>query len=853
MRHARGMILFFLLLTRISYAQELPVLPLPVHIEKEAGPSPAFSSVHSLVYTGLDDAAKTRLKEHWAAFIKTRPAVAKGTGIPVTLGLLGQNQSFDKLVALPAAQWRDKMGSEGYLLIFNARQHILAANTETGLFYGMQTIKQLIRAGWKQALFIADYPSFAHRQVYDDISRGPISTVAYIKEQIARLAELKINALSFYIEHVVQPVSYPDFAPANGKLTIPQIKELSAYAARYHMQLIGSFQSFGHFDKILSLPRYRSMGETSTLISPLNPGAREFLKSVIGELCDAFSGPYFNVNCDETFDLGKGKSKAYIDSIGPARFYADHIKFLYDIVQQHHKKLMIWGDIALTHETILDMLPRDITYLTWEYGGQPSFAKWMEPFQKRGLTFMVCPGVLNSYRLIPDMTMATANIDGFIPEGKEKGAAGVVTTVWDDGGAYLFSGDWYGVYKAADKSWNTHAGGKASFDARYTMTAYETSDESYVHALDDMMALRKLPLTYNLTDNIWNQKLLPASGRQLILNNTDVDSALHIIYRAKNAIAAAMPARHTSDIETLQLSIEQYRLIMEGRRQMPVIARHYREARTLAGSNPSAAISLLQSAETLTADLKNRYSILKDRFRAAWLRENQLYSLDIATKPYNTRINELQQLQNRLSQARQSIQNKQALAPAPAIQLDIVESDHYYFQNWLLCGPFPLEAPNRLPVFLYSGDAATETPPKPGDLISFQHKSFRWQKYASPNGGITQLDDFYPAEKETVAYAFCTITTDKPLIVESFAAAGNGLEAFCNGAKVSNRPLEEHPHEKEQIMLLSLKAGTNAILFKIPTDSEPWSFSFRLDPKLAITSQKYKYFINTEKGNHEAE
>ncbi len=134
------------------------------------------------------------------------------------------------------------------------------------------------------------------------------------------MAELKINYLSFYIEHVVQPVSYPDFAPANGKLTIAQIKELSAYAAKYHMQLIGSFQSFGHFDKILALPQYKSMGETNTLISPLDPKARKFLEEVIGELCDAFSAPWFNVNCDETFDLNKGRSKAYIDSIGPARF-----------------------------------------------------------------------------------------------------------------------------------------------------------------------------------------------------------------------------------------------------------------------------------------------------------------------------------------------------------------------------------------------------------------------------------------------------------------------------------------------------------------------------------------------------
>jgi hypothetical protein len=42
----------------------------------------------------------------------------------------------------------------------------------------------------------------------------------------------------------VQPLSHPDFAPKDGKLTIAQIKELSAYAEKFHMKLIGGFQSF---------------------------------------------------------------------------------------------------------------------------------------------------------------------------------------------------------------------------------------------------------------------------------------------------------------------------------------------------------------------------------------------------------------------------------------------------------------------------------------------------------------------------------------------------------------------------------------------------------------------------------
>lgn len=843
-----------LLLTSKGAAQELPVLPLPVHIESASGQTLLFADMRQMSFQGINKAAQQRLKAHWRRFMETRPAGHSGVTLEVTAGLIGKSRMLDSLMAQPIAQWGGVIGKEGYLLMCNTRQQIILAHTETGLFYAMQTLKQLIRANWKQSLMLADYPSFDHRAVYDDISRGPVSTVAYIKEQIERLAELKINALSFYIEHVVQPLSYPDFAPVDGKLTIAQIKELSAYAASYHMQLVGSFQSFGHFEKILSLPQYSAMGETSTLISPRDPAARKFLESVIGELCDAFSGSWFNVNCDETFDLGKGKSKSYVDSVGPGRYYADHIRFLYDIVKRHNKKLMMWGDIALTHEEILDILPPDITYLTWEYGNQASYDKWITPFRKRGLSFMVCPGILNSYRLFPDMVMASENIDGFLEEGKRTGAAGVVTTVWDDGGANLFSGDWYGVYKGADKSWNVAASGKASFDDRYVRAAYNTDERSYIRALDHLMLLRKLPLTYNLTDNVWNRQLLPDSGRRLILNNTDVDTALSVINNAYKEIKAARAARYTTDLATLQITIEQYKLLMEGRKQILQVAAEYKNALALYNTDRYKAVASLNKAAAAVAQLKTRYATLLKTFCAAWLRENQHYSLDLAAKPYTDRVKELQQLQQTLQSTAAGLPfQKIDVLPTPsAIRLDVVESSYSYFQNWLLTGPFERNADHTFPSFLYQGDIAVQTPPRPGDLFTYRDSSFRWKKYVSLNGGIIEFDEIYHATGNKAAYAYCTITAEQAMNVASYTTTAGASALFCNGKEIKTAKTSTQTNE-EVTRILPLKAGTNHILLKIPQHPVSWSFSFRLDQGVQLTNQKHKYFINTEKGNHEAE
>ena len=832
-----------------SFSRELPVLPYPQIVQQgKVGISLSPNIRFALV--SLDKRAGSNLQEHWKRFAGGFETSLKGDQ-QVTLGLLGKNKDFDALIGNTASSYLGKIGQEGYILILNDKQRVIAANTETGLFYGLQSLKQLIRDRWDKEIVIVDWPSFPHRVIYDDISRGPISTVSYIKQQIERMAEVKINGLSFYIEHVVQPYSHPDFAPDSGKLTIPQIKELSAYAAKHHMQLIGSFQSFGHFEKILALPQYKSMGETSTLISPLDPKARSFLENVIGELCDAFGSPYFNVNCDETFDLTKGRSKKYIDSIGAARFYADHLQFLYDILKRHNKTMMMWGDVALEHEEVLDMLPKDIVYLTWEYGDKKSYDQWILPFKKRGLNYMVCPGILNSYRMFPDMTMAKANIRGFINEGVKQNASGVITTIWDDGGTYLFSGDWYGVYVAADKSWNADTKPEASFDDRYEWNAYGTKNGAYVKALNKLMELRSLPITYNLNDQVWRQKILPDQGQQLIVNNASTKAALSIIEESDRLLASANAKGHTADITALQFAIDQYKLIVDARVQLVGVARKYN---TIQMAEDQKKTGTLRQAQAVVYELKRRHQEIKERFRTAWLKENQPYWLDVILQSYDKRIRDLKELSDNLDRAIATLDKQLDLPSVSQVRLNIRESDDYYFQNWMLGGPFPFTSQDKLPGFLYSENAEYNKPPVPGDFTHFKGKTYRWQKFASQDGGIIDLDENYNAPVSSLVYAYCNITSELPITVDAFFSGNGGAEIFCNGEKVFGDIDQSQDREGEKSMKLSLKAGVNHLLLKLPKkDGQPWSFTFRLDKNLSVTTHKHKYQLNPKNVAYEAD
>lgn len=831
------------------WSNDLPVLPYPQQVSLSSQ-SISFPVRLRIQSQGLDQAATDRLKMNWDQFAAGEKKDKLPSQADIILALIGKNRKTDSLLQAEAGSHLDKIGREGYVLLVNKKQRLIAANSEAGLFYGLQTLKQLTRSGWNTALSIIDWPSFDHRVVYDDISRGPIPTVDYIKKQIERMAELKINYLSFYIEHVVQPVSHPDFAPANGKLTIPQIKELSAYAAKYHVQLIGSFQSFGHFEKILALPQYKSMGETSTLISPLDPKAKKFLADVIGELCDAFSAPYFNVNCDETFDLGKGRSKPYIDSIGQARFYADHLKFLYDIVKSHGKRMMMWGDIALQHEEVLDMLPKDVIYLTWEYGDKQSFDPWIKPFVKRGLEFMVCPGILNSYRMFPDMAMAKANIKGFLEQGKLNGSTGAFTTIWDDGGTYLFAADWYGVYVAAEKSWNVGAAYDESFDQRFSRAAYNSKDDNYVKALFKLMELRGLELTYNLNDQLWHQKILPDSGKQLIINNSSTVKASQILNEATAYINAAKGRRNLSDIDALKYSIGQYKLIIDTRVAIADVVKKYAEAISPA-SAAKAGILLQQSIDAINV-LQKRYTTQAEWFRKSWLNENQLYWLDKTMEPYNKKRNDLLRLQQQLTAARASIAAHHNLPPASALRLNIMVSDRFYFKNWMLGGPFPLADKKELPGFLYSSNKEYDKPPSPGDFTHYLGKTYRWQKFSSTDGGIIDLDDNYKSPVSVSGYAYCLINSAKNMNAKAFIAVNDEVEVYCNGVKVF--AVAGKGSQQEEQLNLPLKEGVNHVLLKLRKQNDrPWTFTFRLQDGLAITNHKHKYTLNAKDQTFEAD
>jgi hypothetical protein len=118
----------------------------------------------------------------------------------IIIGIPGQNDQLLNL-AKSAGIWPEKrINSEGYVLSINPSQILIIATHEAGLFYGIQSLKQIIRGSLSRnsidCMTITDWPELKIRAMQDDISRGPVPTLEFMKKQVRRCAEMKLNMLS---------------------------------------------------------------------------------------------------------------------------------------------------------------------------------------------------------------------------------------------------------------------------------------------------------------------------------------------------------------------------------------------------------------------------------------------------------------------------------------------------------------------------------------------------------------------------------------------------------------------------------------------------------------------------------
>ena len=341
---------------------------------------------------------------------------------------------------------------QGYGISISPAGVVLRARAAVGLYYAMRTLVQIVsqcRKTWP-GMEVADTPDFDRRGVYHDCARGKVPELGTLLQLIDDLAGLKINEFQLYVENAYafrrHPAMWRDTTPFTGE----ELMMLDAYCKARFIDFVPSLTSLGHFEKILGRPEYRHLGEAEPddlrkqgmkvswdapwTLNVSDPASMRLLKEMYDEYLPNFTSGLFNICCDESWDLGKGKSRRRAEKIGTGQLYVDWINTCAKLAKGHGKSVMLWGDIIRDHPDKLRQLPKDAILLEWGYEADHDFDGRLKAFAKAGRRFYVCPGTSAWQTLTGRSANALANGRAAAVAGVKHGAAGYLMTDWGDFG-----------------------------------------------------------------------------------------------------------------------------------------------------------------------------------------------------------------------------------------------------------------------------------------------------------------------------------------------------------------------------------------------------------------------------------
>ena len=555
-----------------------------------------------------------------------------------------------KLLAKSEIRIDPAMHDEGYAIVPTEKGLAVVADTSAGLFYGVQTVKQLIQAraagqgtaATMQVATIRDWPAMRYRGISDDLSRGPLPTLEFQKRKIRTLAAYKLNVYSPYFENTLQYPSNPVPGLNGGSLTPQEARELVAYAQQYHVTIIPEQEAFGHLHHVLKYEQYAALAETpmGNVLAPGQPGSLDLIAEWFKSIAAIFPGPFLHIGADETADLGKGQTHTAVEAQGLGAVYIDFLLQIHNRLAPLNRRLLFWGDIAMNDPSEIKRLPKDMIAVAWTYSPEENgFLPWLKPYSDTGIETWVASGVNNWNRVYPDNDYALRNIQGFVRDGQSVGSTGLLNTIWNDDGEGLFQSDWYGVLYGAAAAWQPGNSDTAKFQDVYGSVFHGDRTGKTNQAQRELIAIYQALDQANFggsTDSLYWIDPWSAEGQAIAAKLRPLvhDMRLHA-ERAVTLVSQARtagPLRETDALDALELGARRLDFIGQKFETADLIASLYTQIYAWQ-NDPAKAQQIngifytISGANGLCEDLRDGYSYARLIYSDLWMHENRPYWL----------------------------------------------------------------------------------------------------------------------------------------------------------------------------------------------------------------------------------
>ncbi len=417
---------------------ELQLLPRPRELEQTGARLTLSNGVIQLASCPQELLFSAGTLEAAAASLglTLRPSAAPGDGGVIVLAVDPEAMPHD----------------QGYILEIDSEAARITGHDPAGVFYGAVTLRQLMANCGAELpeLRIQDWPDFPARGVMLDISRDKVPTLDTLKSLVDKLAAVKLNQLQLYIEHTFAYPGHEVVWEKASPVTPAEILELDAYCRERFVELAPNQNSFGHLARWFKHKEYLHLAETAEgseihgrhlepfSLCPTDPASIEFIKGLYGDFLPNFSSKLFNVGCDETWDVGQGRSKEICAEKGTTEVYLEFLLRIYELCRQHGRTMMFWGDIINRKPELISQLPRDVIALEWGYEASHPFDENGANFAASGIPFYVCPGTSSWNSVLGRTDNAIGNLLNAAENGLKHGACGYLITDWGDSGHWQY-------------------------------------------------------------------------------------------------------------------------------------------------------------------------------------------------------------------------------------------------------------------------------------------------------------------------------------------------------------------------------------------------------------------------------
>lgn len=314
---------------------------------------------------------------------------------PSTGFKLSDSSAQDNQISLTLTSNLDHLGTEGYRLEVTPKAINITAPTETGLFYGTQTLRQLLppeifqktvqTVKWEiPCVVIEDQPRFKWRGIMLDVARH-FSTKAEVMKFIDTLSVHKINTFHFHLTDDqgwrIEIKKYPrlteigsirketvvghntpqyDGIPHGGFYTQDDLREIVAFAAERHVTIVPEIDMPGHM--VAAIAAYPELGDgkpaevfqrwgVSDRVLNTSEKTVQFCRDVLTEVMDIFPGQFIHIGGDECPKTQWKNDPDEQERMKQRGLKDEHelqswfIQQMEDHVHKHGRRLIGWDEI----------------------------------------------------------------------------------------------------------------------------------------------------------------------------------------------------------------------------------------------------------------------------------------------------------------------------------------------------------------------------------------------------------------------------------------------------------------------------------------------------------------------------